>query len=499
MIGNQKVTRARERQMEETIHSPVKTRRMSLPAGIKCSTSSGDVDPVNKTEEGPKCFLCDQPRGQNCRSGFYKAATLSLDTNVRRAAKTSCDKALLSKITNGDLIAQNAYYHLTCLTKLYRKEEKTKRQSDICTKKGRCTSSQGLAELIDYVESYRNTNTVLHMSELCHLYSARLVSLGIDSYVHTSRLRASILSAVPDLKEIRNNSNNQIDLAFDCDLTRALSEISSHDCNSEVFLLPQAARILRRHTLEKKNNFNGTFPAECQEESVPPILTTFMTMLLDGPSIVKNQTTEEIPSMSPAVKSLSQLIAFNSVKRRTNTPASAPRHLRDREIPLAIYIAVKVYAVTRKECLINVLHEKGLCISYKRLRTLTTDLANSVEAHFESTGVVVPLQALKKIFTTFAYDNIDHNPRSTTCRSNFHGTCISILQFPDRSNQREQVALSHNAAINQEVMGNSNVAPLLASYTNLPPIALSKENVDVLRLPVETPLRPETRPPQECA
>ncbi|KAK3741165.1 hypothetical protein RRG08_064087, partial [Elysia crispata] len=155
-----------------------------LPAdesSIKCSTSSGDVDPENKTEEGPKCFLCDQPRGQNCRSGFYKAATLSLDTNVRRAAKTICDKALLRKITNGDLIAQNAYYHLTCLTKLYRQEEKTKRQSDNCTGKVAVLQAQDLAELIDYVESYRNTNTVLHMNELYHLYSARLVSLGIDS------------------------------------------------------------------------------------------------------------------------------------------------------------------------------------------------------------------------------------------------------------------------------------------------------------------------------
>ena len=61
---------------------------------------------------------------------------------------------------------------------------------------------------------------------------------------HTSRLKTSILSAIPDLKKIKHSSNNQIDLAFDCDLTRALSDISSHDCNSEVLSLSQAARIL---------------------------------------------------------------------------------------------------------------------------------------------------------------------------------------------------------------------------------------------------------------
>ena len=126
------------------------------------------------------------------------------------------------------------------------------------------------------------------MNELYHLYSARLVSLGVDRYVHTSMLRASLLSAIPDLKE-KNTSNNHIDLAFDCDLSKAMLEISSHDCNSEVILLSQAAKILCRYTLEKNNNFTGSFPPECQEESVPTILLTFMQMVLDGPGITKNQ------------------------------------------------------------------------------------------------------------------------------------------------------------------------------------------------------------------
>ncbi|GFN76197.1 hypothetical protein PoB_000270300 [Plakobranchus ocellatus] len=34
------------------------------------------------------------------------------------------------------------------------------------------------------------------------------------------------------------------------------------------------------------------------------------------------------------------------------------------------------------------------------------------------------------VFTTFGFDNIDHNPRQTTSRPSFHGSCISMLQFP---------------------------------------------------------------------
>ncbi|VDI47352.1 Hypothetical predicted protein, partial [Mytilus galloprovincialis] len=36
----------------------------------------------------------------------------------------------------------------------------------------------------------------------------------------------------------------------------------------------------------------------------------------------------------------------------------------------------------------------------------------------------------KGLFTTAAVDNIDHNPSSTTAKTSFHGTGISIFQHP---------------------------------------------------------------------
>jgi hypothetical protein len=38
------------------------------------------------------------------------------------------------------------------------------------------------------------------------------------------------------------------------------------------------------------------------------------------------------------------------------------------------------------------------------------------------------------VFTTAAVDNIDHNPSSTTSKSSFHGTGISIFQHPADEN-----------------------------------------------------------------
>lgn len=44
----------------------------------------------------------------------------------------------------------------------------------------------------------------------------------------------------------------------------------------------------------------------------------------------------------------------------------------------------------------------------------------------------------KGIFTTSAVDNIDHNPSSTTAKSSFHGTGISIFQHPSTDNGGEE-------------------------------------------------------------
>ena len=52
------------------------------------------------------------------------AATLGLDYKVRKCANLIGDEALLRKISIGDLVAIDAFYHLSCLTGLYRKAKK---------------------------------------------------------------------------------------------------------------------------------------------------------------------------------------------------------------------------------------------------------------------------------------------------------------------------------------------------------------------------------------
>ena len=174
-----------------------------------------------------------------------------------------------------------------------------------------------------------------------------------------------------------------------------------------------------------ENKFLGSFN-KAENESVPLALMSFLATLLQGPSIKDLQPEAEKTKITT---SIAQEIMFNSVGRRSQKCESIPRHIKERETPASLYLAMKVFFQSGSESLLNTMHQHGLCIWYDRLRVLGTDMANSMIRHWEDIGVVPP-QAIKNVFTTGGYDNIDHNPSSTMAKSGLHGSCISLHQHP---------------------------------------------------------------------
>ena len=82
-----------------------------------------------------------------------------------------------------------------------------------------------------------------------------------------------------------------------------------------------------------------------------------------------------------------------------------------------------------------------------------------------SEGLLCPSPLRKDIFTTNAVDNIDHNPSSTTAKSSFHGTGISIFQHPSENNsgeKRENLILANRS-------GSKQIPVLPETYTNVRP------------------------------
>ena len=54
---------------------------------------------------------------------------------------------------------------------------------------------------------------------------------------------------------------------------------------SDMRLLQKAAKLLRQNIFSATQEFHGNFTENSGENSVPPILLSFMQMLLDGPNI----------------------------------------------------------------------------------------------------------------------------------------------------------------------------------------------------------------------
>ena len=79
-----------------------------------------------------------------------------------------------------------------------------------------------------------------------------------------------------------------------------------------------------------------------------------------------------------------------------------------------------------------------------------------------------------------ALDNLDHNPSSTTSQSSFHGTGISMFQFPS-PNKPGECRLP--VTVPPSVSGKHVQLPEI--YTTVPAVAMTKSNTVVPEVKVE--------------
>ena len=160
-----------------------------------------------------------------------------------------------------------------------------------------------------------------------------------------------------------------------------------------------------------------------------------VSLLLNGTSI-EDQDAKE----SQSCISIAQLICFNAKKkqhRKQNVESKQARTTRSREMPLPLYIGLKIHTQSRNKALIEQLYSLGLCINYKQVLQIENNLAHAVTQKYHSDGIVCPPNLRKGLYTVGAIDNVDHNPSSQTSKGSFHGTGISIFQTVTDSNQGE--------------------------------------------------------------
>lgn len=417
------------------------------------------------------CFFCDKPAvGEK---SLHNVSTFELDIRVRQCAHELQDRSLLAKLSAGDLIAQEAKYHKDCLTSLY---NKSRDKIDV-TDESDINHGIAFAGLISFIEEMRvnsNVAPVFKLTDLVNLYEARLKQLGTDmtTLVHSTRLKNRIITYFPDMEA--HKQGRDVVLVFNKDIGAALGKACKHDADNDAVHMARAASIVRRDMFKIKQNFSGSFDTQCQEESVPASLLALVSMVLYGPNITAQSSSASTPQ--PAL-TLSQLLMHNSCVRQRQTTISTPtiKHNHERETPLPIYLGVMIHTKTRKKHLVDALFDLGLCVSYDRVLEICTELGNKVCHHYEEEKAVCPPQLKTGLFTTAAVDNIDHNPSSISAHDSFHGTGISLFQHPDESFtgiQRKIVVTPENPASNPR----RTAAQLPKSYTNVPPIALPRQN-----------------------
>lgn len=423
-------------------------------------------------QEMPKdcCFFC----GEGPLESLHEVATMHLDSRVRKCAHDLQDESLLAKLSAGDMIALDAKYHLQCLVSLYNRASalSTTRKTD---ESGKVSKGIALAELLAYIDEMRTNADVapiFKLSDLVKLYSSRLEHLGVEQHVrpHSTELKNRILAHIPELKAYKEG--REVLLAFDSDMGYAIHKFCDEDYDSEAICLAKAAKIVRRDMLELRAMFTGSFDQDCQQKSVPSSLLALVDMIHNGPNIVDHTS----PNMSQATLSIAQLLQYNTFARR-RPGSTAICHMKARETPLPIYMGLTLHAKTRKRDLVDTLFNLGLSISYDRVLELSTAINNRVCEQYMSDNVVCPPNLREGLFCTAAVDNIDHDPSSTTATESFHGTGISLFQYPtidEQGHDRRQFSY-----VTDELLTKRTLLELPESYTNVKPLLLTKKDVDI--------------------
>lgn len=452
---NQKLQRAQKRKAKEQTEfepSPIKTRH----------SGPGSMARTNN------CFFCDE---DDTREQLHNAQTDKLDRRIREYAHILQDRKLLGKLSEGDMHALDARYHLSCMTSLsncVRKHNAEPKKDGLKNK----ADSLVLAELVSYIEECRSDETlpVFKLSNLRKLYESRLKEKdpSFSGKVNTTRLKERLMSLVPDLKA--QTQGREVMMMFSSDIGEAIKIACANNDDDDAIHLARAAQILRKDIFAKEYTFDGSFKPESERDAVPESVLALVSMILRGPSI-QHQKQAPDPSTKIAL-SLSQLVVFNAKKTSKESKESSgshTRHIKARETPLVIYTGLMIHAKTRQRGLLDKLSSRGLSISYERTKEISTNLGNAVCAQFDRDGCVCPTTLKSDVFTVGAVDNIDHNPSARNAMDSFHGTAISMLQFPTPDKPGTDRDSIH---IKPDMTNNRTKSVLPAEYTEIAPAAL---------------------------
>ena len=413
------------------------------------------------------CLFCEHTDGV-----LHECSTFQMDQNLKDMATAMGDTVLLGKLCSGDVIAQELKYHLHCLTAFrnryratVRRDSSREMNEDKQLLEGRC-----FAELVSHItDKLGDGQYIFQLQDLHTLYETRRNDLGVGSNVNRTRLKDQLLSHFRGQCQEQSSGRNRM-LVFREGLGDLLKE-EIQRTEKDALAMVQMAKQIRKDIFDKpRYTFEGSFTPQCQSTSIPRSLINLVSLLLNGTDI-EDQDAQE----SQSCLSIAQLICFNAKKKAHKTQDLDPkcrRTNRSREMPLPLYLGIKLHTQSRNKILIEQLHSLGLSVNYKRVLQIEQNLARSVAERYHTDGIVCPMNLRKGLYTVGAIDNLDHNPSSQTAKGSFHGTGISIFQVATETNQGESRGkISFNEA--------SGLLQLPEEFSVVPAVAFSVSHLKV--------------------
>ena len=239
---------------------------------------------------------------------MHSVSSTECNLHVKALATDLEDFDMLGKLTNGDLFAQDAVYHKECMTKYY-----TRHRSHLRKKYSEGNTSQSesegiaLAETVAYVIE-EESDGPFYTIELAELYKTRLKELGgvVPNRIHTPCFQERFLSQIPWMRG--QKAGKKLYIACDTAIGKAAARELHQSPDQDACNMAHTAIHLREHIFDLQQKFDGEFAPNAQEKSVPPILSSFIEMVLCGPSVKHNQSPEIDDRKSVAISIAQQLI-----------------------------------------------------------------------------------------------------------------------------------------------------------------------------------------------
>ena len=176
--------------------------------------------------------------------------SLEMDKKVREAAAELLDERLVTKLSEGDLVATESKYHKTCLAEFYNKVRTFASKASTAEQEKSIVEGIVVAEIERYmreiIEVESDNIPFFYLKELKNLYVQQIKYHGYAvEYEHSTRFEEEILKRISELTKHKMGRDVVLTLKDDCG--KAVFEV----CNSQddEMCLERAPRIIRKEIL----------------------------------------------------------------------------------------------------------------------------------------------------------------------------------------------------------------------------------------------------------